>query len=744
MRRFVILLCFGLAACATPPAETGATDADGDGSAATVDCDDGDAGIHPGAAELCDGIDQDCDGTADNGLDLTWFQDADGDGYGVGAQVVRACAQPAGFADNQDDCDDASAQVNPGAAELCNLLDDNCDGRPDEAVGTWFTDADGDGYGDPGTEAETCTPGEGAVQQGEDCDDGDSTVNPGVAENCDGLDTNCDGRPDAGVLGTWYSDADADGYGNPYDSKETCDPPAGWVEDGDDCRPSEASGHPGAAELCNSVDDDCDGEKDEDFDLDGDGHWTEACDGDDCDDGDARVNPGVEETCEDGIDNDCDGRDAHCAFDGTLEASVADAKLYSPGASADAGRMLLSRDVDGDGNDDLMVAAQMASGYRGAAYVALGPFTTGRALDDDYTLSPSSSSYAGRSIGIGDVDGDGELDFAVGAPDGTEKEWVAFGPLTGDVDLDHADIEWSGTYGAEVGHGSEIADVNGDGVDDVVIGAYEDPVGAFEGGAIYLEYGPLAAGDYSLSTSYDVRILASSPYEYAGRYLRAGADVDGDGIGDILTVAPYSSMSTPYGGGGYLFYGGLTSDVHFTDADATFLGETANDYAGEELAMGDYDGDGRADIALGSYGNASGTYVGTAYITLAPPSASVDLGSTDFVVRGSTASDQFGLGLTIADIDEDGAGDLLVGAIGASHGGVASGSAYLFFGPPTGSFSPSDAEAVFTGESAGDQFGEAFAVGDFDGDGHRDVAIGAVSESTGGSGGGSVYVFAGN
>ncbi len=261
-----------------------------------------------------DGLDQDCDGT-----DLA---DVDGDGWD---------ASEAGG----DDCDDANAEVNPDADEICNGTDDDCDDLVDGQDGdlqgpsTWYADADSDGYGDADSTVPACHQPSGHVAEGTDCDDSDNAVHPGAAEICNGIDDDCDGLVDGqddDVQGasTWYEDADGDGYGDASGGMPACHQPSGHVADGSDCDDDDGEISPEAGEICNGIDDDCDGLVDDDdpsvtgrtmwyADDDGDGYgdasdYAPACDQpsgyvsdrSDCDDDDPSSTVGCGGSADDG------------------------------------------------------------------------------------------------------------------------------------------------------------------------------------------------------------------------------------------------------------------------------------------------------------------------------------------------------------------------------------------------------------------------------------------------------------
>ncbi|MFZ5476300.1 MAG: MopE-related protein, partial [Myxococcota bacterium] len=312
----------------TTPSATTPTDgdADDDGVPATSDCDDADPSV--GEAPLT-------------------YADADADGHGAGEQG-RVCDGD-GRVEADGDCDDGDDAIHPGAAEVCNDVDDDCDGEADEEGGeTWYDDVDGDGYGDPQTGRAICSPPPILVLDGTDCDDADATAYPGAPEVCDGDDEDCDGEADDGVLATWWSDADGDGWG--VAEVLACELAEGLADAAGDCDDADVTAYPGAPEVCDGADDDCDGAIDEDVlltfyeDADGDG-WGDAalaaCEAPagyvalagDCDDGDAAIGPGADEVCDDAdVDEDCDGLadDDDASVTGTTTAAIdLDGDLYT-------------------------------------------------------------------------------------------------------------------------------------------------------------------------------------------------------------------------------------------------------------------------------------------------------------------------------------------------------------------------------------------------------------------------------
>ena len=391
-------------------------DADGDGVTSETDCDDENAAIFPGADELCDELDNDCDGDIDEDAvnPSTFYADKDGDGYGADDEPLKACAQPEGYVTPSGDCDDDDARFYPSAEESdCSDPNDyNCDG----SVG--YDDADADGF-------PACN----------DCNDKDGAISPDGQEVCDGADNDCDGLKDDGddsldvsTTTTAYQDADSDGYGDADFSLQRCATPPGYALVSGDCDEANAAVNPGATEVCDGLDNDCDAladdaddsldaatastfYADDDGDSFGDAADTLlACDqpagsvtdSQDCDDGDAAINPDGVEIC-DGADNNCDG---------VTDTDAVDLSTWYD-------------DGDGDGYGDKSASSLSCEAPSGAVSDATDCDDTNGAvnpgakelcsdkldnncdgLTDDSSASDAKTYYA-------DADGDGEGDASV-------------------------------------------------------------------------------------------------------------------------------------------------------------------------------------------------------------------------------------------------------------------------------------------------------------------------------------------
>ena len=816
----------------------GASDIDGDGYAACEECDDTDASVNPAATEVCDGIDNDCDGSIDeaSAADVsTWYADADGDGYGTTKYTTTGCSAPSGYVADATDCDDTDAAVNPVATEVCNGVDDDCDGviDPDDSadVGTWYADADGDAYGSAAYTAFACDAPSGYVADSTDCDDIESAVNPGATEVCDGLDNDCDGVSDEGVTTTWYADADGDGYGDDGVTTDACSAPSGYAATGGDCDDADPAYNPGAtdvctdpsdyncdgsvgyadadgdgyaacaecddtdaainpaaSEVCDAADNDCDGSTDEGVtttfyaDADGDGYGddgsiTKACsapagfvaDATDCDDAASAVNPAATELC-DGIDNDCDGT--------VDEASAADATSWYV-------------DADGDGYGDASVgqtACDAPTGYVASSAdcddtsAAISP--AGIEVCDSIDNDCDGSTDEGvTTTYYADADGDGYGNplasaAACSAPSGyvtsstdCDDTDAAVNPAAVEVSYDEIDNDCDGAQDAMVaadesgwtviGTGSSdaigttavaaLGDLDGDGDGELVIGAPTWDETATNDGALAFHDIDTSGNPADYDAAY-LLVSGDDDDEYFGAAFVVLGDVDGDGSTEVAASAYQEDRDSTDDGRAYVFdVDGWSGTWINRDIDQGNISGISAGFFGYSLAAGDFDGDGETDLASGAPNESSAR--GRVWVCLHSDDYwddGLDADECSYYIAGVSASDHLGYSVAFGDFDDDGYDDLAACSPDDDDSGSASGTCWV----DSGSSSPSARgttvssldEAKITGSAASDRAGltnQSLTVGDFDGDSIDDLAVGVPGYDGAATDGGAVAIYAG-
>jgi hypothetical protein len=517
---------------------------------------------------------------------------------------------------------------------------------------TFFADLDGDGYGDPDATTESCAAPTDYVADDQDCDDTSSAVNPDATEVCeDGLDNDCSGdAPECGLpAGTWT------------------------VADADYTLTGDSSGDYFARSLAV-------------LDMNGDGQ----------DDLVAGAYGNDEEEYYGGQVSIFGGVSAS----GTSSAT-ADVRLNGGDYYGYAGYTVGNGgDVDGDGYDDLLVGGYRNDSYAGSAYLVYGAASA----SGDYVLGDVAVEFNGTDGG-----------------------------------------SYSGDY---LGHSvTGLGDIDGDGYDDIALGAYGDDDGGSSSGSLYIVYGSasvLSGG--AIAGAADAQIYGPTSSSYVGYYTstEGKGDFDGDGYGDFV-VGAYYGVNSNYGGA-YFFYGDgsrLSGSMVVTDADANFQGENSSDYFGRTVEIGDVTGDGYDDALVWEYYGASDAgkvhvLTGGATQYAGDYDAATDAA---FGLSGLSTYDYFGRSMAIGDFNDDGNPDLLVGAGGVDTGGSTSGAMYGFHGPLQGAASASDADFTVHGNASSQYLGYyGVEAADVDGDGADDAVGGAYGYS---GGTGAAFIFLG-
>lgn len=636
------------------------------------DCDDDDAGEYPG---------------------LTWYRDVDGDGFGDEEQSLVSCHQPVGYIAVADDCDDSDGTRYPGAQ--------------------WYLDADEDGFGDAEASLDACGEVGGAVPDSTDCDDAQWLTHPGANEVCDGIDNDCDDLVDDEDDGIdiftqvpVFVDEDGDGYGSEESLGRACADSSTGAPISGDCDDTNAAVHPHRLDYNDDVDADCDGVTDvftvssseggwlgpiastgfglfmDAKDIDGDGRNELITGGYNYDaeednigavffipggiDGDQSEWPidegrgWVGDLAEgklgyglafagdwdgDGVEDIVAGAPYHNENGGIAyifssemeEETIAGAHLAMEFYDVDSywGQSMIGLgDIDSDGLDDALISARKdstAGNNRGSVTVVLGGSDEAGSLTIHGASNGDQFGY--KVANAGDVDGDGIADVLVGAPYGDEDEFVNGGgdvllisvvdllaatPITEDTPVFYGNQQ-GGAAGIDV---AGAGDFNGDGLDDVLIGAcnydLDEELDGDEGAA-YLILGSSDGWESGSVSEAHLTMYGGQFGGKFGRYLGAPGDISGDGLADVFV--------TTHNWDGEDSNMGLTSGVlggHEggileieTDADVSIIGDGTNDYLGRAIvAAGDTNEDGVGDVWMGASGAGS---TGTVYLIEGAP-----------------------------------------------------------------------------------------------------------------------------
>jgi hypothetical protein len=585
-------------ACAVPSGYTTTSD----------DCDDTDPAIHPGADEQCNALDDDCDEAIDEDAPggTSFYVDADLDGFGTGPAVL-SCAAPSGYTAIAGDCADDDPDVNPDAFEMCNGIDDDCNGAIDsldpglDDGSVYYADADADGYGDPATGTRACEKAADRTLDDSDCNDRAATAHPGGIEVCGtGIDEDCDLAVDNCVL----SSADADVF----------------------VQGPEAS----FGMTIGVLDLNVDGVSD-------------------------LVLSSWFQTNQAGV--------VYIAYGPVTAGTTTDdmTTLSSDVEDGYFGWKVSGGDANADGVDDLLVSASLWNTLADV-YLFLGPVTSdGERGDADAVLDGDTDTTGADIDLVSDFDGDAAADFVVGAPDANPSGavYVVSGPVSGRVHLPDATYTFQG-LGRDDALGTastRMGDTNGDGIDDLAIGAPYDG-----NGAVYVVEGGESSGTYAIDTVASSS-LSGPDFESAFGSALASADYDGDGTADLFVSAIWAEApGNADGGAVYAFLGPFADELDTGDAVATWSPIVDSEVFGfgYDIATGDADADGQVDVLMGLPYTGGVTTDGLAYLQLG--SASGAIATTSLATIQGRSREGLGTGVAfVPDWTGDGGAELALG-----------------------------------------------------------------------------------